>query len=89
AAQYGSGSQKAIKDIIKHKIEFGIEFDNKKIAESIAKATEPENTGWVETIVKDNVINATIKAENLGSLREAAEDFMACLSVAEKVSKQE
>jgi asparagine synthase (glutamine-hydrolysing) len=89
AAQYGSGSQKAIKDIIKHKIEFGIEFDNKKIAESIAKATEPENAGWVETVVKDNVIKATVKAENLGSLREAAEDFMACLSVAEKVSKQE
>ena len=89
AAQYGSGSQKAIKDIIKHKIEFKIEFENKKIAESIAKATEPENTGWVDTVVEDNLIKATIKAENLGSLREAAEDFMACLSVAEKVSKQE
>jgi len=88
AAQYGSGSQKAIKDIIKHRIEFNIEFENKKIAESIAKATEPENAGWVETVVKDNEIKATVKADNLGSLREAAEDFMACLSVAEKVSKE-
>ena len=88
AAQYGSGSQKAIKDIIKHRIEFNIEFENKKIAESIVKATEPENAGWVETVVKDNEIKATVKAENLGSLREAAEDFMACLSVAEKVSKE-
>ena len=57
AAQYGSGSQKAIRD-------------------------------WVETNVVDNKIKAIIKAENLGSLREATEDFMACVSVAEKVTKQ-
>ena len=43
----------------------------------------------MDTVVEDNLIKATVKAENLGSLREAAEDFMACLSVAEKVSKQE
>ena len=31
---------------------------------------------------------ATVKAKNLGSLREAAEDFMACISVAEKMTKE-
>ncbi|MDE0741300.1 MAG: KEOPS complex subunit Pcc1 [Candidatus Poseidoniia archaeon] len=88
AAQYGSGSQKAIRDIIKHKIELEIVFDSNIIAKSVAKSTEPENIGWVETNVVDNKIKAIIKAENLGSLREATEDFMACVSVAEKVTKQ-
>ena len=87
AAQYGSGSQKAIRNIIKHKIDFEMVFDSNHIAKSIAKSTEPENKGWVEINVVDNKIKATVKAKNLGSLREATEDFMACISVAEKLTK--
>ena len=45
AAQYGSGSQKAIRKIMKHKIEIEIVFDSENIAESVAKSTEPENKG--------------------------------------------
>ena len=88
AAQYGSGSQKAIKKIIKHKIAFNIKFDNEEMAKAILKATEPENKGWVETTLNENFIKATVKAATLGSLREAAEDFMACISVAEKIAKK-
>ena len=87
AAQYGSGSQKAIRNIIKHKIDFEMVFDSNHIAKSIAKSTEPENKGWVEINVVDNKLKATVKAKNLGSLREATEDFMACISVAEKLTK--
>ncbi len=88
AAQYGSGSQKAIKNIIKHQIRFEIDFNNEKMATAIAKATEPENEGWVETTVDKKQLKAIVKAKNLGSLREAAEDFMACVAVAEKVTKE-
>ena len=88
AAQYGSGSQKAIKNIIKHRIEFKIDFESEKIARAIAKATEPENEGWVETTVDKKQLKVIVKAKNLGSLREAAEDFMACVAVAEKVTKE-
>ena len=87
AAQYVSGSQKAIKNIIKHKIQFEIDFESEKIARAIVKATEPENAGWVETTVSGLKVKAIVKAENLGSLKEAAEDFMACIAVAEKVTK--
>jgi len=88
AAQYGSGSQKAIKNIIKHQIKFVIDFESEKIAKAIEKATEPENKGWVETTVNKKQLEAIVKAKNLGSLREAAEDFMACVSVAEKFTKE-
>ena len=87
AAQYGSSSQRAIKNIVKHKIEFLIDFESEDIARAVVKATEPENSGWVETIIMKNQVKAIVKAKNLGSLREAAEDFMACVSVAEKVTK--
>ena len=73
--------------MIKHTIEFEISFESKKIADSVAKATEPENLGWVDTKVHDKTLT-TVKADSIGSLREAAEDFMSCLSVAENVAKQ-
>ena len=87
AAQYGSGSQRAIKSLMKHRIELELEFETSDIANSVIVATEPENKGWVETKVQGNILYAIIKAPNLGSLRETTEDFMACVSVAEKVSK--
>ena len=88
AAQYGSGSQKVLKKKIKCEIRFELKFETKKIAESIKKATDPENEGWVESIVEKKVMKAKVKATNIGSLREAAEDFMACVSVAENILKK-
>ena len=88
AAQYGSGSQKAIRKMMKYKIELQLDFKSNNIANSIIHATEPENKGWVETNVEGKSVNAVIKAQNIGTLREAFEDFMACVSVAEKVSEQ-
>jgi hypothetical protein len=32
-------------------------------------------------------MKAIVKAETLGSLREATEDFMACISLAEKITQ--
>ena len=72
---------------MKHSIELEFEFETPDIANSVIVATEPENKGWVETKVQGNILYATIKAPNLGSLRETTEDFMACVSVAEKISK--
>ena len=88
AAQYGSGSQKAIRKTMKYKIELQLDFESKDVANSVIIATEPENKGWVETKMEGKSVNAVIKAQNIGSLRETFEDFMACVSVAEKISEQ-
>ena len=61
AAQYGSGSQKAIKNIVKHKIEFQINFESEKIARAIVLATEPENSGWVETTIDKKQVKVSKK----------------------------
>jgi len=88
AAQYGSGVQKVLKKKIKYEINFEIPFESRKIAEAIKRATDPENHGWVESTINKNIMKAKVKAQNMGSLREAAEDFMACISVAENVLKK-
>ena len=88
AAQYGSGSQKVLKKKNRYLINFEIPFESNKIAESIKKATDPENDGWVESYIENNVMIAKVKAQNMGSLRKAAEDFMSCISVAENVLKK-
>ena len=88
AAQYGSGSQRTLKKKMKYEINFELKFDTNKIAESIKKATDPENEGWVESVVKDNFMKSKVRAASMGSLKEAAEDFMACVSVAESILKK-
>ena len=88
AAQYGSGSQRTLKKKMKYEINFELKFDTYKIAKSIKKATDPENEGWVESVVKDNVMKSKVRAASMGSLKEAAEDFMACVSVAESILKK-
>ena len=88
AAQYGSGSQKILKKKIKYEIRFKMNFESEKIAQSIKKATDPENEGWVESSVEGNIMKAKVKAANMGSLRLAAEDFMSCVSVAENILKK-
>ena len=42
----------------------------------------------VESVVKDNVMKSKVRAASMGSLKEAAEDFMACVSVAESILKK-
>ena len=88
AAQYGSGSQRTLKKKMKYEINFELNFDTNKIAKSIKKATDPENEGWVESVVEDNVMKSKVIAASMGSLKEAAEDFMACVSVAESILKK-
>ena len=88
AAQYGSGSQKILKDAMKYEVNFNLNFESKAVAESIKKATDPENEGWVESSIDNHILKASVKARTMGSLREAAEDFMACISVAENILKK-
>ena len=74
------------KNKIKDLLHQGVE--SKAVAESIKKATDPENEGWVESSIDNHILKASVKARTMGSLREAAEDFMACVSVAENILKK-
>lgn len=56
-------------------------------AERIARALAPDNQGYIEVTVTGNVVRAQATAPTAGSLRHTLDDFLACLSVAERTGE--
>jgi tRNA threonylcarbamoyladenosine modification (KEOPS) complex Pcc1 subunit len=61
-----------------------LEFPDEKTARNIAKAMEMDNAGYIETRVEGKTIYATTTAENVMSLRNTLDDYLACATVAQK-----
>jgi tRNA threonylcarbamoyladenosine modification (KEOPS) complex Pcc1 subunit len=61
-----------------------LEFHDEKTARNIAKALELDNAGYIETRVKGKVLFATTTADNVMSLRNTLDDYLACVTVAQK-----
>ena len=64
-----------------------LEYKSDREAELVFKATKIENEGFVEAMVKDSVLIANINSDNLHSLNHTLEDYLSCISVAEKTIK--
>lgn len=67
-------------------LELRTEYDDPRIAESIHRALEPDNKGYVESILEGKSILFKIKAKDAGSMRATADDLLACLKLAEEAS---
>ena len=61
-----------------------IEFDNKEKAEAVSGSIRVDDENYVKTEIVDNVLVATITASSVPSLNHTIEDYMACVSIAEK-----
>ncbi|MFO7618301.1 MAG: KEOPS complex subunit Pcc1 [Thermoplasmata archaeon] len=61
-----------------------LEFPDEITARNIAKALELDNAGYLETRVEGNVIHVTAEADNIMTLRNTIDDYLACVSVAQK-----
>lgn len=61
-----------------------LEFPDAATAKRIAKALELENEGYVEVKVDGSSLQVMIESENLMSLRNTVDDFLACATVALK-----
>ena len=86
AAQYGSGSQKAIRKSKKHKMNITLTFENKKIAKSVDFSTSPENKGWVKLERSGNEIKVEIASSTIEGLKRTMDDFLECATVAYQVN---
>ncbi|MCU0852237.1 MAG: hypothetical protein MUC90_03135 [Thermoplasmata archaeon] len=62
-----------------------LEFASSEEASRINSSVEMDNEGYLETIVEGNRIVAEIPASSLKSLLHTLDDFLSCISVAEKV----
>ncbi len=69
------------------KLEFSYESEGE--AEAIAKAVEVDNYQFVKTILEGKKIISIAESESIPSLIHTLDDFLACVSVAERVVKRE
>jgi tRNA threonylcarbamoyladenosine modification (KEOPS) complex Pcc1 subunit len=65
--------------------ELVFEYDGHGKAERILKAVELDNKGFVETRIEDNRIISKVRAKNLSSLQHTLDDYLVCISVAERL----
>ena len=84
-----SGAQKALRSAQQQRLALTLRFPSAAVAEAVATATGPDNAGWVTLRREGATLEARIFAGSVGSLREAAEDFLACAALAAKVAEKD
>ena len=63
------------------------DYDSKDEAEAVARAVEVDNEGFVKMDVEGKRIISTAESESIPSLIHTLDDFLSCVSVAERVVK--
>ncbi len=67
-------------------LELRIDYDGAETAKAVLGAIEPDNEGYVESRIEGSTLFFTIKAEDAGSMRNTADDLLACIKIAEEAS---
>ena len=62
-------------------------YEDQKKAQNVLKSVDVDNYGFVEAGVEDNRLVSRIEAKNLQSLLHTLEDYLSCISIAEKIAE--
>ena len=63
-----------------------IQYPTKKIADAIVKTLRVDDVSFVQTTLKQETqLDVTITAQTIPSLLHSLDDYLACLTVAEKL----
>lgn len=63
-----------------------IQYPTKKIADAIVKTLRVDDVSFVQTTLKQETqLDVTITAQTIASLLHSLDDYLACLTVAEKL----
>ena len=65
-------------------LELRFPYSDANTAEAVLAAVSPENGDYVNAELEGNIIIFTMQADNAGTLRNTADDLMACIKVAEE-----
>ncbi len=65
-------------------LDMRFEYPDAKAAETVMRSLDPDNDGYVESFLEGNVLRFRIEADNAGSLRNTADDLLACIKIAEE-----
>jgi len=60
-------------------------FPSEEEAERVHRSVSLDNAGYVSSALKGNAIVAEAEAQTLMSLLHTVDDFLACMSVAQKI----
>jgi Uncharacterized protein conserved in archaea len=67
-------------------LDLRLEYCDEKIAKAVFDAISPDNEGYVETKLDKNTITLHVSSETAGSLKNTADDLLACIKIAEDSS---
>ena len=62
-----------------------IEYENQKTAEKVLRSLEVDDFDFVKSKLDGSVIETTIESKSVSSLIHTLDDYLACVSVAEKI----
>ena len=62
-----------------------IEYDSKINAEKVLQSVKVDDYKFVTSKIQDNTLEATIKSTSVPSLLHTLDDYLVCLSIAEKI----
>jgi len=65
-------------------LELRFEYPDAKTAETVMRSLDPDNGGYVESKLEGSILIFTMEADNAGSLRNTADDLIACIKTAEE-----
>jgi tRNA threonylcarbamoyladenosine modification (KEOPS) complex Pcc1 subunit len=63
-----------------------IQYDDERTAKAVYDSISPDNEGYISTELLGNVLKMEIVTDNAGTMRNTADDLMACIKAAEEAS---
>ena len=70
---------------MKIKCNICLEYDSEEKVKNILKSIEVDNFDFVKSKVKGKTLESEIQGNSVSSLIHTLDDFLACISVAEKI----
>ena len=67
-------------------LELTISYNDEKTAKAVFGALEPDNEGYIDSKIEGNTLHFLIKSKDAGSMRNTADDLLACVKIAEEAS---
>ena len=62
-----------------------IDFNDEEKVKTVLKSIEVDDFDFVKSIVKGKVLEARIESDSVSSLLHTIDDYLSCVSVAEKI----
>jgi tRNA threonylcarbamoyladenosine modification (KEOPS) complex Pcc1 subunit len=73
---------------VKCECSFSLEFDSAETARKILDSVKLDNGEWIAARLDGNRIVCEASSGTIGGLLRTAEDFLACLALAEKMMRK-